>query len=262
MKQRTCSFLTLLLCQSMLAQPGTGTVTGGSDAEALGSGGQRITYEHPSVRRIQLSTLKPFGLQQLRIDELNVLWPWLSIDWATGIVQQGNEGYRERALFLGVGRHLGPGMHLTIRCVVYRRRTGGRNLSRWVPYADLNLVYEPRDGFTVGCRLVNPTGSRLQQNPDVRLYQCVCLGMAYQCHPMVTFWLEGNKEPGRSGTIQTGLRFQPYPVLGFRCGFSAHPLQPSIGLEGSLRRIQYAVSWQLHGKLGASSAVTLTYLIP
>lgn len=262
MKGIATAIITLIMLQGAYGQPGAGTTVGLSDAAALGSGGQLIAYEHSNKGWIKVASLKPFGIQALRVDELAIMWPWKAVEWEAGLIQQGDDGYKEQGFHLGAGRSLGQTMHLNVRCVAYYRRTPNNDRSRCIPYADLNLLYKPMTDLTLGFRLINPTGSRLNEEPRTILYQGLCLGLSYHLHPTVTYWLEGHKQQGQVSTLHTGFRYQPFKTLGFRCGLSAQPLQPSIGLEGSIKRLQYAVSWQIHAKLGATSAMTLTYLIP
>lgn len=272
MKGKGLLLICLLLGRITWGQTGAGVVVDMSEAASLASGGQRIRYERPAERWIKVGSLKPFGLKNLRVNELEASWRWLTVDWEAGFVQQGDAGFREQGGHLGVSRDLGPTVSFAVRCVLYQRRIAGFEPSRLIPYPDLTLLYKPSKGLTLGFRFINPTGSRLAtENNTTRLYQSLNLGVAYTFNPTLSGWLEGNKEPKLAASLHTGLRYHLGKALALRGGVAAplglqaghtpHPLQPGLGMEACLKRLHLAVGWQLHARLGATSCVTITYLI-
>ncbi len=270
MKRCWLLFIYLLPILPILGQTGSGIISGLADAAKLGSGGQHIVYRQPAERWITVSSLKPFGLQALRVNELEVGWRWLGVTWETGLIQQGDQGFWEQGGGLGVGRDLGPNVHLSVKCLLYQRRITGNAPSRLVPYPDLTLLYKPNPVLTLGCRLINPTGSRLDRTDSrSQLYQSLNIGLAYALYPDLTCLVEGCREPSQSATLNAGLHYNVVERFGLRLGamapfsqcngLTAYPLQPCFGFETSLKRLHLAVAWQLHAKLGTTSGVTVMY---
>lgn len=266
----TCSCLLPVL--SILGQTGSGIATCPLDAAMLGRGGQRVVYHQQAERWVKVSSLKPFGLQALRINTLDVGWHWLGVTWESGLLQQGDQGFWEQGCYLGAARDLGPTIHLSVRCQVYQRRIVGYTPSRLVPYPDLTLLYKPTPSLTIGCRLINPTGSRLdREDGRSQLYQSLNLGLAYTLQPDLTCLIEGCREPAQATSLHVGVQYIILERFGCLLGTSAplsvhnkltsYPLQPTFGLETSLKQLHVAVAWQLHPKLGATSGVTIMYLL-
>ncbi len=232
MKQHLLICCYLLTVLSIFGQTGSGIVASQPDAVKLGSGGQRIVYQQRAERWITVSSLKPFGLQALRINAFDVGWYWLGVTWETGLLQQGDQGFWEQGCYLGACRDLGPTIHLSVMCQLYQRRIAGYTPSRFVP---LNL------------------------------------GLSYTLHPDLTCLIEGCREPTQTTSLHVGFEYTILERLGcllgvaaplaLQNGLASYPLQPSIGFETSLKRLHVAVAWQLHAKLGATSGVTIMYLL-
>lgn len=272
MKHYWTLFLALSLVLFVRAQVGTSLVKGMANAAALGSGGQCITYEQEADRWVNLNSLKPYDLPVLRVNELGVGWSLLRVVWEMGFIQQGDQVFCELAGYLGASRSLGPHMHLSVTCLFYQRRMTGYVPSRVVPYPDVTILYKTSAKLTVGCRLINPTGSRLhREDGRSQLYQAVHLGLAYELHTNVTCLIEGRREPSQAASLHAGFRYNLADPIALRLGVASplfrrngvatYPLQPCFGIETTRKKCHLSVSWQLHAALGATTGVSVRYNI-
>ncbi len=257
------SYVTLFLLIScrivLLGQIGEGTFLGQSDAASLSTGGQLVHHTMSDTGFIGVHVQRPFGLKAFDRVAIHAAFPIKNGNVNGAFTQVGDDILMERSILVGAERKLSQIIHLNVRCGVYFVKTI-EGVSGQSVYADIETIYYLTSWLTIGCRLINPTGSVAFLNHEKkRLEQSCNIGLTYRIGKTVLLLFEEEKRPRQPIVTRFGFGYQLGQRLIVNGGVSAYPLQPSWGVLVKTGKIHCALGFRSHPYLGLTSGMSLNY---
>lgn len=212
---------------------------------------------------VQINYFNRFSMKELSTLSGDVFVPNKVLNALLSVSTTGFDQFRETNINIGVNRLLTKSLALGIG-VNYRMATiiaVDERPSRLS--LDIGLTYEFNEKLMLGCSVQDAPSFTLQEYSDGSLPffgYCIRAGGYYAISNTSLVTSEVAYLENEGVSFRAGLEYTPVSTFDLRVGFCTKPLQPSLGMGYSFRKMNVDVLALYHQQLGISSGVSLSYL--
>jgi hypothetical protein len=265
----TTILLVLLGCWMYLdvaAQP----MQGGARAGALGQATTALaadawSHANPAGRAavdrraISLVASEGFGLAELRLSALALVFPTPIGTFAGGAQSFGYDAYRENRVRAGFARRfaIGPSRHLLVGLdVVYYQNRIEEYGSASAVGLTVGWLAPVIPGLHAGFCMSNVNAPSLAEGEE--LERSIAIGFMYHPIPRMRVLIDAIKDVRFPLSFRAGLEVQPVSLLFLRAGVATEPVRFSTGVGVHLGVLNADVAAERHELLGWTPGVSVS----
>lgn len=212
---------------------------------------------------VQINYFNRFSMKELSTLSGDVFVPNSILNALLSVSTTGFDQFRETNINIGVNKlltkslSLGIGVNYRMASIIAVDERPSR-LS-----LDIGVTYECNEKLMFGCSVQDAPSFTLQEYSDGSLPffgYCIRVGGYYAISNTSLVTSEVAYLENEGVSFRAGLEYTPVSTFDLRVGFCTKPLQPSLGMGYSFRKMNVDVLALYHQQLGISSGVSLSYL--
>ncbi len=199
-----------------------------------------------------------FITPELNFSAIGVILPVRVGTLGVSVKRLGFSQFGQTKFGLAYGMKLAPTFSAGVQLNAHHVFIAGEYGSATVMSAEGGIIYSPSDRLNIGVHIVNPTRSKLLEEP--RIPTMFNLGLAYQISEMVLVTSGVEKSLDDPFSFKAGVEFMPIKNLAFRTGMASKPSLISFGVGYQVASIQMDLAFTRHEILGYTPHFSLSYL--
>ncbi len=203
-----------------------------------------------------LSTIQPYGLEPLNTHSATAVYPFKKFGMGIGIIQLGNQKYRESTFSLGMGIHLSDKINLGFngRLLHLQIQKYGQASSFLLDFGStLHLTQNIKILFCATNIFQSTLGKSKEHLP-----QTTTLSLNYKAMKTVIILVEWFKDVHYPLEIRGGLDLFLFRSLKLRGGFTQNPETFTAGFGWTWNRVIFNYAMQHHAILGMTHGFSIS----